>query len=337
MDQRKSLIVFLFIIFFSVPIYAFSAWLVEPGRYKYSFSKSAIDNNSYYAKQKRITKYRNIQKKIKYLEKKEIELKSTKEKLIKNLLRKSKIADSQTNFKIKKTRNNYDRIIIANQQKKELLKKVLLQLKSFQDHALSTISLEYGVNENTTIGIKALYKENQFINSEFTKYSSNSQSAEIYFRYKIFQNQNYILSLQPQISVIKDNDDEEIFQEALLLAGYSEKKKSVELFTQAALGLSICHSASCHNKSNYSFAVSEGIKTFKGIMVVNFTKYTLRKNYGFAYRKTLYEQLSIAKEFKLKDAPKGNFNIQLGYFLEKSLKYKLYKISGMIFSVWFEL
>lgn len=339
MDQRKSLVILLFIISFSSKVFAISAWLPKPGKYKFSFSMSAIDNYSSYNKQRRISRYRKIKNKINYLNEREEELKKTMNDLIQGLLVKLKTMDDPDIIKIKEIRKKYDSYIAANRDKIESLKRTLYQLKSYQDNILNNYSLEYGANENISFGIKTLFKENYFIDSEFTKFKSNSYSNEIFLKYKIFQNQHYILSLQSQISAIKDSGyKEEIFKTITLLTGYSKKKKTSEFFAQGELGISVCQNSACNNKSNYNFAFLEGIKSKKGFMLINFTKYTFRKNYDSIYASTIYEQISIAKQFKLNEASSAdNFTIQMGYFWERSIKYNMYKISGTVFSFCFEL
>ena len=72
-------------------------------------------------------------------------------------------------------------------------------------------------------------------------------------------------------------------------------------------------------------------------MLVNFTKYYLRRNYGLVYNKTLYEQFSVAKEIKFDTLKKRNCTMQLGYFWDASISHPNYKVSGAIFSIWLDV
>ena len=280
-----------------------SAWLPEPKKYKYTFSFSSINDKAKRNKQERADFYLKIQQKIASLD-----------QVIKDLTKSSAL---------------YNKIY----QDIQYLKKIAAELESYKDESTSTLSLEYGVNDSKSFGVNALYK-----NNEFYKVSTNTQSFDIFYKFKLFHSKSYIFTIQPKIIINKDsNSSQELFHEISFLVGLSKKKKSAKFFSESSFAIGLCGSKSCYDKQYYSFAVSEGVKLPLGLMLVNFTKYYIRQNYGTIYSNTIYEQLSIAKEINMGNMNKKNLTIQLGYFWDKSLKKVNYQISGTVFSVWLDI
>ncbi len=261
-----------------------SAWLPEPKKYKYTFSFSSINDKTKRNKQERVDLYLKIQQKIASLD-----------EVIKDLTKSSVL---------------YNKIY----QDIQHLKKIAAELESYRDENTSTFSLEYGINDGKSFGVNALYK-----NNEFYKASTNTQSFDIFYKFKLFQSKSYIFTIQPKIIINKDsNSSQELFHEISFLTGLSKKKKSAEFFSGSSFAIGVCGSKSCNDKQYYSFAVSEGVKLPLGFMVVNFTKYYIRQNYGTIYSNTIYEQLSIAKEINIGNINQKNLTMQLGYFGTKA-------------------
>lgn len=306
MVKRKHLILILSTTFYTNNILA-SAWLPKAGGYKYSFSMSVVDNKSRMQKQERANLYLKAQQEIEYLS-----------EVIKDL-----------NTSSVRYKSVYNRI--------QLLKKALTQLTSYQDDESKSAFVEYGINNKQSIGLHIQYKTNIFLD-EYVNSTSNTSSADIFYKFKLFQNNNFIVSLQPKVSVTKDTSlKEELFNEISFLVGSSKEFKRAEMFTDTSLSFGKCINCATTKKQYYSFAISEGMKFPYGFMLVNFTKYYFRRNYGPIYNKTLYEQFSVAKEIKFGTLKQRNCTMQRGYFWDTSIIHPHYKVSGTIFSVWLDV
>jgi hypothetical protein len=135
----------------------------------------------------------------------------------------------------------------------------------------------------------------------------------------------------------KDGCQQQFSYELLLLSAFSKKIRTVSVFAESVFSFGQALNNSYTRRSHYSFSISEGIEFQNGIMLVDFTKYYTRRNYGSIYNRTLYKQLSIAKKIKFGNLKKNGLTTQIGYFCDKSLINKHYKISGVIFSIWMDV
>ena len=209
MVKRQHLVFILSTIFYTNDILA-SAWLPQPGGYKYSFSTSAVDNKSGRQKRQRADFYLKTQQEIEYLN-----------EVIKDL-----------NISSARYKNVYNRL--------QSLKKALIQLSSYQDDQSKNASVEYGISNNQSIGVHLEYKTNVF-SDEYSNSHSNTKSADIFYKHKIFQNNNFIFSLQPKVSITKDTFlKDELFNEISFLVGSSKKWRNIEMFTDTGLSLGKC-------------------------------------------------------------------------------------------------
>ena len=91
------------------------------------------------------------------------------------------------------------------------------------------------------------------------------------------------------------------------------------------------------NKVGYTISMLEGIELENGIMFSNYTEYERSKFTNFLYTSTVYDQISVAKEFYFDNLRMQNFTVQIGYFWKGSTADHIYTISGPIFSLWFDL
>lgn len=296
-----------------IPASFASAWLPAVGSYKYHFSTAKTDKKS-----KAIRGYKgNIYLRI--------------ERLI-HLL-------TEAQMRVDTSRSSGMRKAARLQSKIDALKNTLNKLNSYQDEQLITNYIEYGVTNDQSFGIKTIYKTHQLPNSTNSAAKSNTKTIDIFYKFKLFQNINYIFTLQPAISISKNRGyANQLFQELTLLVGNSGKMRSrnnkmTDTFIDIAVSVGSCISSTDSCKRYYSFAVSEGIKLPYGVMISNYSKYTVRKDHNLIYSKTLYDQLAIAKQFYFKKPKAVEFTLQVGYFWDKSLKYSAYRISGPIFSL----
>lgn len=298
-----------------------SAWLIKKGQYRYSSSFANVSGKSLKEKRIRADIYLQMHKKLLNLQQRIKGLDPLSARY-KNLANKIKI-----------------------------LKKISSDYTAYQDDSFKVFSVEYGINNNQNIGLQILYKEESFKSSqnssENKKYLANKHDVDLFYKVKLFQKNNFIISFQPKFFFSqRTKDNKQFFYEASLLFGTTKnilgkKNRTTSLFTQVIFSFASQLPSKSHNqhrnKKYYSFSTSEGVKFSNGFMLVNFTKYYIRKKYGLIYNKTLYEQLSIAKEIKFGKLKQNNLTMQIGLFWDQSLIKKDYKISGTIFSIWLDI
>ncbi|RYE05997.1 MAG: hypothetical protein EOP33_01975 [Rickettsiaceae bacterium] len=83
-----------------------------------------------------------------------------------------------------------------------------------------------------------------------------------------------------------------------------------------------------------SFAISQGTKFINNFIISSYTKYTNKTNCHPIYKKTIYQQLSVAKKLDFSNnGLSTNVTAQIGYFWNNSLKIHHYKTSGIVFSL----
>ena len=192
-----------------------------------------------------------------------------------------------------------------------------------------------------SFGVKAYYQEDSFADSKYTsaENSSNVKSAEVFYKYKIFQNKNFIFTVQPKF--IFNNHSifggGEIFHELDFLAGITKKLGRLEIFTQMSVGIGGGTSKSAKAKKYNSYEITEGIKLPFGITLTRFTKHTARKNYNYFHEKNIYEQFSIAKRFEFGSLGRKNLTVQFGYFQDYNPDFESLEVSGSMFSLWSEI
>ncbi|WP_233418872.1 hypothetical protein [Rickettsia tamurae] len=155
---------------------------------------------------------------------------------------------------------------------------------------------------------------------------------------KLFEDNDFVISAQPKILMSKSKKlKEDFLEEVSLLMGMSKNIRSITIFNQNifSLGHSINNLGS--KKMYYDFSTCEGIKLKNGIMFTSFTKYHTRQNYGYVCDSSVYEQLGIAKIINFGKENKNSITTQIGYFWDRSLSNKKYKISGISFLAWLDV
>lgn len=292
----------LIIIFYINKVHA-SAWLLEQGRYRYIVGGNKVNKISKNEKKQREEAVLYLRERVTYL------WESLK-----------KVSD-QPSLHAK----------ILRQIKR--LEQKIVELSSYQDEQFVNSSIEYGITDNQNIGVYFLYKEDKFLNEK-----NISTDASIYYKLKLFEDKDFVISAQPKILMSKSKKlKEDFLGEISLLTGMSKNIFSVAIFNQNvfSLGHSINNLGS--KKMYYNFSTCEGIKFKNGIMLTSFTKYHTRQNYGYVYDSSVYEQLGIAKIINFGEENKNSITTQIGYFWDHSLSNKKYKISGISFSAWLDV
>ncbi|WP_341789444.1 hypothetical protein [Rickettsia endosymbiont of Polydrusus tereticollis] len=280
-----------------------SAWLLEEGRYRYSINVSNVDKASKKEKKQREVFAREIKEEIEQLEMYAGQLKA----------------------------NSPDYKKILKRIKK--LRQAARQLPPYQEEWFTSGAIEYGITDNQNFGVHFLFKKEKFNGKK-----TFNEEASLFYKLKLFQENDFVLSLQPKIFVSKNKGRaEEFFAEISLLAGMSEKIYSASVFNQNTVSIGHYLNYFGYKKRYYNVSTTEGVKFKNGFMLVSFTKYHNRQDYGYIYEKTVYEQLSVAKIIKFDNVGKNFLTTQLGYFWDQSLSNKKYKISGITFSIWLDV
>lgn len=308
----RIIIIFIFLCIISVAnkVYG-SAWLIDSGKCRYMAITATIDKNSENIKQIRADLFLQIQRKLAHL-KERIKLVNNSSALYNKLFR-------QIQFLERRSR----------------------EISSYQDQLMRIFAIEYGVNNNQNLGIQLLYKENKFQGSNDMNYLSNNKEIGIFYKIKLFQNAHRVVSVQPRIYITQDGCEQQFSYELLLLSAISKKIRTIlgetSVFAEGILSFGQNLNNLYAKRSHYSFSISKGVEFQNGIMLVSFTKYYNRRNYGNIYNKTLYKQFSIAKKIKFGNLKKNSLTTQIGYFCDNSLINRHYKISGVIFSIWMDV
>ncbi|HJD60174.1 MAG TPA: hypothetical protein LFW20_05980 [Rickettsia endosymbiont of Omalisus fontisbellaquei] len=183
------------------------------------------------------------------------------------------------------------------------------------------------------MGVYFLYKEDKFLNEK-----NISTDASIYYKLKLFEDNDFVISIQPKILMSKSKKlKEDFLGEISLLMGMSKNIHSVTIFNQNVFSFGHSINNLDSKKMYYNFSTCEGIKFKNGIMLTSFTKYHTKQNYGYVYDSSVYEQLGIAKIINFGEENRNSLTAQIGYFWDYSLSNKKYKISGISFSAWLDV
>ena len=351
MDQRKYLVYIalsLHIHFISFQVSANTPWLPEKGKYNVATSTAIIDDESEDLKQIRVDLFIKVEDRVDELIK---EIMILEDAHSWEKVRQKKISASRevTEFLRKIVFINNPAVvkelvelkITSKKQIVEEFKASLCDLSAYQQKIISHASIEYAPKDNMSFGIKGDYLENAFTPSRYisTSKSSNMKTAEIFYKYKMFQNKNFIFTLQPKFIFNKHSNfhSDEIFHEMAFLSGITKKIGELEVFTQMSIAIGGGTSKSTKSKKYSYYEYMEGVKFPFGITVAKFAKKSFRSNCGLIYEKNIYEQFSVAKKFEFGNLKRKNFTIQLGYFKEYNPKYPMFEVSGSVFSLWSEI
>ncbi|MGX6960292.1 MAG: hypothetical protein ACIPMY_03455 [Rickettsia endosymbiont of Pentastiridius leporinus] len=203
-----------------------SAWLLEQGQYKYTMSFNKVNKISRSEKKQREEAVLYINDRLAYLYQYREEVKD----------------DPKLQQKILK-------------QIKRLEQKIV-ELKSYQDELFNNIGIEYGITSNQTIGVYFLYKEDKFLGKK-----NYSNEASIYYKFKLFEDNDFVISAQPKILMNKNTGlKEDFFSEISLLSGTSKKIRFFSIFNQNVFSLGHSINNTKHKKMFYSVSTCEGIK-----------------------------------------------------------------------------
>lgn len=257
----------------------------------------------------------------------------------------------------------------SNVDKKELtefgIKEIearLSRVSSYMNSHNASISFEQGIIDRHSLGFmlhNMYYRERfQFLGhsydaSSFSEYASKSSIAGFH-KYQMLETQNVVLSLQTKFILEQSLYKKLIYGEPAMLFGWSKnyvkpydrpgnrpynKNKFSSWFTRKStfldLGFSCSHCFD-NNVQRYGLSISNGVELNNGLILSNYVKFSIdnSKNKRYVYHSTLYSQISIAKTINHRYLSENKLTVQIGYYVDRSLVYRRYGVSGIGMSLW---
>ncbi|MFK7967646.1 MAG: hypothetical protein AB8B68_00535 [Rickettsiaceae bacterium] len=310
MVQGKYIIIFLSKLFvFSVVIFPFtilqaSSWLPEEGRYKFSSNVLFIDNTTRNAQKTRATILSNAHRDISVLLKKQ------------NLTREEKI-DLQ---ELESFTSNYE---------------------AFNEEIFIGNDIEYGLSQNQSFGLKANFSLEQNLQHKYTNNSSEESFKKnavrelgFYYKHSLYKDDKWQISLVPEIIYSKNNIFGHKYSYIVgAYIGYAKISKSGKKYF-SELGFSIGNISNNNQKNTILKKISfvEGVELLKSLMLINYFEYSFATNGNLMYREVVYDQIAIAKEFTSNNN-RALFMAQIGYYWKRSIRNKMFQLSGPIISL----
>jgi hypothetical protein len=191
-------------------------------------------------------------------------------------------------------------------------------------------SVEYGVNTNYSVFIKALLQKQK----SFAKHVRSNFGFELATKIKIKQTAKYIVSLQPTMTIYQRFAAEDEVSGALgLLLGSAGKYKFGKTFHAVEFMPAISK-----NAWQCNLQYTSGIETQHGTVLMLQTDNSFRPKANKLYRQTSIERLSIAKPVHISNhAQHITMTLQLGYFNELSVSARRSLTSGVQCAIWIQI
>lgn len=325
MAKRKYLIITLVIsqnILSLTNAYA-SAWLPETGKYKYALSTSCADKPSIKKRRQKIDQFIKIQDLID--------------------------ASFRAKNAIILNAKNRNRLLLDSEQREiEILdqnikqyKKSSEELQAFNDNFSSSFEVEYGLNDNQSFGMKIDYSTIKFVevkNLGTKKRTYISKKFEPFYKYKLLEPGHWIITAQSKMGYATYRNTPTYNIDMGLIIGYAkEDKYKRNSFHEFGISARKYFSKDIKKSIGFVFSISEGVQFKNGITIANYTEYESKNTSQYLYKATIYEQVSVAKQFAFGNLGLQNVVAQLGYFWKGSVANNSYTISGPVFSLWFDL
>ena len=296
------------------------AWLPTAGSYQYSSTFSMIDKRSKNSKNKRSGAFVKIRDDVNAL----------------YALRSS--IKEEANHENRNLRNSEIRALENINQDIAELEDASEMLASFRDEYSAQSLIEYGATDTQSFGIKFNYIIDKFAGYNDPNHNKEfmGKEADFFYKYRLFKNKKWSVSIKPTVQFSSyDNKNSCKFMDLALYAGYSKQKKNgTNLFHEFGFAIRKYFNNALDSKVGYAASMMDGIKFKNGVMLTNFTQYERTKLRNLVYGHTIYEQISIAKEFSVNKLIKHNFTAQIGYFWKSSMVDKAFRMSGPIVSIW---
>ena len=315
---KCSIIGFLIFVLSATQSYA-TAWLPEADTYNLYSGHSYIDARSRKIRNMRKENFINIQNDILELSK------------VRAMIRKEAVDRGREllNSELRNIEQIEKDIALLEQESAELL--------SFSDESSSYFELEYGLADSHSLVTKLVYKTDKFadINSGKTFVTKSGQEIDIFYKYKIFDHGSWVATIRPKINFSTHNKQKSIsYTDFDLLVGHSRIKKAYSTYLECGITMRKYYNRVSNHSIGYVLSVQEGIKFSNGFILSNYTEYEKAKFINILYRRTIYDQVSIAKELAFDNLRLDCLTVQVGYFWKGSLVDRFYTVSGPIFSIW---
>ncbi len=324
MAKRKYLTIILIWLLSNVNVFKVqaSAYLPEIGQYKYSASVSCLDSKSQKKRDQNAASFVEIQDISAYP-------KNKIKHIINNAVEKNR---GLTELEI-------DEIKFLKSTIKELYEEAKTTATFIDDFAYS-FEIEYGISKNQSFGLKFNYKQDKFVEirnkfAEKVKYRAHNITS--FYKYKLFQNDEYIITLEPRITYSNYNKNLSYNGDLGLFIGHSSQEEKCTHFQE--FGVALTKSWTNKNQKSLGCKISfvEGAKFKNNLMIIGYTEYQVKKSANFLYNNMIYEQISVAKDFSFANLGHGMVTAQIGYFWKGNVTNRRYTISGPIFSLWYNL
>lgn len=324
MVQRKYLAINLIIILTTIiaPCSYASAYLPKAGNYKYFLSSAFVDKMSNKKRRQKIDLFIQAQDFI-YMYRAEQES-------IRNNARQENRA----------LLNSEQRNIETLDQVIKKYEKITKEIAAFNDNTTSYFEVEYGVTDQQSVGMKIDYSTSKFAeikNNKATKTNYVGKGLDLFYKYKLFENDKFIVTLQPKLHYSTYHNNTSSSIDMGLLFGHSQESKKYKTFQEFSITLRKHFDQHIKNSLGYVISMTEGAQFNNGILIINYTEYEHKNSAHWLDRAIIYEQVSIAKIFSLDTLDRQSVTAQLGYFWKGSVAKSPYAISGPIFTLWFDL
>jgi hypothetical protein len=325
MDQRKyitpsPLLTFAISFFLCLQTALADAWLPKPGTYKYIASVAFVDKDTRKLRNKRQVLYNNLQDASRKLGKRKDELLS----LVKDQNR------SLT--------NSEQRAIEAIDNKVAAFLADANYIAIFNENEFGNFSVEHGINENQSFGVRIGYRLDQFQTylDDGKSYDSFRYGDDInlIYKHKLYSNDKLIITLKQQVQFDRYQNARNFVASTSVLFGYSKTKKNGQIIFQD-IGFFI--EVPTANDINQGIEITDGIKFKNGIIISNYFRYMFEEKDHIAYNRSIYEQISVGKVIGVRGLKKLDLTLQLGYFWNQSLIDTNFISSGPTFSLWFNI
>ncbi|NRB11490.1 MAG: hypothetical protein HRU35_07800, partial [Rickettsiaceae bacterium] len=192
----------LFLLTFSSHTYG-SAWLPEAGSYKYLSSFAVIDKKSRKAIKKRENLYQELQTRIFQL------------RALKNAILNQQELSYVDNIRLKQIDErikHYD--------------KLACELRAFTYREMGEMTIEYGINDESSFGTKIGYTIEEFKRFKEDINIEKNNNIDFFYKFKLLEYNNWIITVQPKIHLDHYKNQDQWSQELGLFLAYSWQVKT---------------------------------------------------------------------------------------------------------------
>lgn len=283
------------------------AWIVEPGKYKYTASLMAIDKYSH--RKKKL--YRQQEQD---LLQQEYDLMQEKDSL------------GAANPNSKEMIQINEELAVINARKERITR--------IKDHSNSKLEIEYGLKEANSVGAVIGYDV-----SKFNQQCNRGNSAEIYLKHSLWQNGEYVITMIPRFSFLNYNMyyNKTLIGNGLFVGRSTFKEDKGSSYREVGLNIAKTINKTPYKDTHITFSFQEGYKHPSGISIANYVEFDYVRNKKQDSEFNFFEQISVAKTFNIANFGENDLTLQLGYFWKGSLKDDFSTISGPTISLWFTI